>query len=159
MLQQGIIVESCSPWMAPAVFVRKKPSLVCGLSRVKQENTEGHVPIPLPDEVQDKLANSKIFSTLDLQQGYWQMPVNPQDCHKTAFCPGPGMGLFHTRYMPFGLTGAPSSFQRLMNQLFRDLPFVTIYIDDIHVHSANRRQCAQHLRQVFAHLSEATVQL
>ena len=88
----------------------------------------------------DKLANSEIFSTLDLQCGYWQMPVDPQGHHKTAFCPGPGMGLFHFRCMPFGLTGAPSSFQRLMNQLLRDLPFVTVYLDEILVHSANKHQ-------------------
>jgi len=66
------------------------------------------------------------------------MPVNPQDCHKTTFCPGPGMGLFQFKCMPFGLTGAPGS----LNQLLRDLPFVTVYIDDILVHSANQHQHA-----------------
>ena len=113
----------------------------------------------LPDEVQDKLGNSEIFSTLDLQCEYWQMPVDLQDRHKTAFCPGPDMGLFQFRCVPFGLTGAPSSFQRLMNQLFRDLPFVTVYLDDILVHSANKHQHAQHLRQVFDRLSEANFSL
>ena len=81
------------------------------------------------------------------------------DRHKTAFCPGTGMGLFQFRYMPFGLTGAPSSFQRLMNQLLRNLPFVTVYIDDILVHSANVYEHAQHLRQVFDHLKEANLSL
>ena len=61
--------------------------------------------------------------------------------------------------MPFGLTGAPSSFQRLMNQLLIDLPFVTVYLDDILIHSANRHQHAQHLRQVFDRLSEANLSL
>ena len=87
------------------------------------------------------------------------MPVNPQDRHKTAFCPGPGMGLFQFKCMPFGLTGAPSSFQRLMNQLLRDLPFVTVYIDDILVHSANQHQHAQHPQQVFDCLSKANLTL
>ena len=162
MLHQGIIEESCSPWMAPAVFVRKKSGdirLCVDYRELNKKTQKDTYPLPLPDEVQDKLANSTIFSTLDLQCGYWQMPVNPQDRHKTAFCPGPGMGLFQFRRMPFGLTGAPSSFQRLMNQLFRDLPFVTVYIDDILVHSANRYEHAQHLRQVFAHLSEANLSL
>ena len=74
MLDQGIIEESNSPWMAPTVFVRKKTG----------------DPLPLPDEVQDRLA---VFSTLDLQSGYWQFPVSIKDREKTAFCPGPGMGL------------------------------------------------------------------
>ena len=148
--------------MARAVFVRKKSGdihLCVDYRELNKKTQKDTYPLPLPDEVQDKLANSTIFSTLDLQCGYWQMPVNPQDRHKTAFCPGPGMGLFQFRCMPFGLSGAPSSFQRLMNQLFRDLPFVTVYIDDILVHSDNRYEHAQHLRQVFAHLSEANLSL
>ena len=67
------------------------------------------------------------------------------------------MGLFQLRYMPFGLTGVPSSFQRLMNQLLRNLPFFTAYIDDILVHSAN--VYVQHLRQVFGHFKEANLSL
>ena len=49
-------------------------------------------PLPLPDEIQDRLAGSNIFSKLDLQSGYWQLPVQ-EDHLKIAFCPGPGMGL------------------------------------------------------------------
>ena len=70
------------------------------------------------DDVQDQLSGSTVFSTVDLQSGYWQLPVNPEDCCKTAFCPAPGMGLFQFKCMPFGLTGAPSSIRRPMNQIF-----------------------------------------
>ena len=96
---------------------------------------------------------------LDLQSGYWQMPVHDTDIPKTAFCPGPSMGLFQFTRMPFGLTGAPSSFQRLMNKIFRDLPFVTTYIDDILVHSANEEQHEYHLQQVFQKLEESGLTL
>ena len=51
-------------------------------------------PLTLPDEVQDQLAGSKVFSRLDLHSGYWQLPVSPNDREKTALCPGPGMGLY-----------------------------------------------------------------
>ena len=87
--------------------------------------------MPLPDEVQNKLAGSSIFSTLDLHSGYWQLPVNPADREKTAFCPGPGMGLYEFCRMPFGLSGAPNSFQRLMDKTLHGLSFVMIYLDDI----------------------------
>ena len=118
-----------------------------------------HILCHLPDEVQDRLTGSTVFSTLDLQCGYWQMPVNPDNRAKTAFCPGPGMGLFEFTRMPFGLTGAPSSFQRLMDKLFRDLPYVTTYIDDVLVHSSSEELHIQHLREVFRRLKAAGLTL
>ena len=152
MLDQGIIEESSSPWMAPMVFVRKKSGdirLCVDYRELNKKTTKDAYPLPLPDEVQDRLAGSAIFSTLDLQCGYWQMPVHPDDRAKTAFCPGPGMGLYQFTRMPFGLTGAPSSFQRLMDKLFHDMPFVTTYIDDVLIHSATEELHQQHLRAVF----------
>ncbi|MDD9853556.1 MAG: retropepsin-like aspartic protease/reverse transcriptase, partial [Deltaproteobacteria bacterium] len=162
MLDLGVIEESSSPWMAPAVFVKKKSGeirLCVDYHELNKKTTKDAYPLPLPDEVQDRLAGSTIFSTLDLQSGYWQMPVHPEDQHKTAFCPGPGLGLFQFRRMPFGLTGAPSSFQRLMNKLLRGLPFATHYIDDILIHSASEEEHREHLRIVFERLQKAGLTL
>ena len=57
--------------------------------------------------------------------------MHPDDIEKTAFSPGPGMGLYQFNRMPFGLTGAPGYFQLLM----RGLSFVSTFIDDILIHS------------------------
>ena len=141
--KKGIIEESSSLWLAPVVIVPKKSGeikLCIDYRQLNKQTTKDTYPLPLPDEVQDRLAGAVIFSTLDLQSGYWQMPVRGTDIPKTAFCPDPGMGLFQFTRLPFGLTGAPSSFQRLMNKIFCDLPFVTTYIDNILVHSANEEQ-------------------
>ena len=162
MLDQGIIEESSSPWMAPMVFVRKKSGevpLCVDYRELNKKTTKNVYPFPLPDEVQDRLTGSAIFSTLDLHCGYWQMPAHPDDRAKTAFCPGPGMGLYQFTRMPFGLTGAPSSFQRLMDKLFRDMPFVTTYIDDVLIHSATEELHQQHLRAAFQRLKEAGLTL
>ena len=94
-------------------------------------------PLPLINEVQDRLAGATIFSKLDFQCGYWQIPVDPKDQEKTAFSPGPGMGLFQFTRIPFGLCVAPSTFQRLMDLVMRGLPFVTTYLNDVLIHSAN----------------------
>ncbi len=162
MLSLGIIEESSSPWMAPAVFARKKSGeirLCVDYRELNKRTTKDAYPLPLPDEVQDQLSGSGILSTLDLQCGYWQLPVNPDDVAKTAFCPGPGMGLFQFRRMPFGLAGAPGSFQRLMDKIFRGLPFGTTYIDDVLVHSVDEETHKNHLRQVFQRLQEAGLTL
>ena len=112
-------------------------------------------PLPRPDEVQDCLMGSTIFSTLDLKSGYWQLPVHPDDQSKTAFCPGSGFGLFQFCRMPFGLSGAPTSFQQLMNRVCADLSFVTTYLDDILIHSASKEDHLQHLHILFQKMSAA----
>jgi len=128
MLDKSIIKHSKSLWMSPAVIVPKFSGFVLIIGNWIRRPS-------LPDEVQDKLAGSKVFSTVDLHSGYWQVPVSPEDCEKTAFCPGPGMGLYEFCRMPFGLSRAPSSFQHLMEKMLQGLPFVTIYLDDVLVHS------------------------
>ena len=116
-------------------------------------------PTLLVDEVQDHLSGCSIFTTLDLQSGYWQLPVHPADVQKPAFCPNPGMGLYQFKQMLFGLTEAPGSFQRLMDKIMRGLPFITTYIDDVLVHSKIQEQHKQHLQQVFQCLSDAGLTL
>ena len=162
MLDEGVIRRSKSPWMAPAVFVPKKSGQVricIDYRELNKRTTKDSYPLPLPDEVQDRLAGSTVFSTLNLHSGYWQLPVNPVDREKTAFCPGPGMGLYEFCRMPFGLSGAPSSFQRLMDKTLQGLSFVTIYLDDILVHSKDEDTYREHLDIVFKRLLDAGLTL
>ena len=100
LLAQGIIQESSSLWMASAVFVRKKSveiHLCVDYRELNKKTSTDAYPLPLPVEVQDQLAGAKLFTALDLQCGYWQMPVNPTHHEKSAVCPGPVMGLFQFR--------------------------------------------------------------
>ena len=162
MLEQGIITPSSNPWMAPVVFMPKKSGglhICIDYRELNKQTTKDAYPLPLPDEVQDRLAGFTIFSTLDLQNRYWQLPVQQEDQEKTAFCPGPGMGLYQFCQMPFGLTGAPSSFQQLMDLVFYGLPFVTTYIDDVLIHSSSEMQHKEHFQIVFQHLLEAGLTL
>ena len=81
MLKQGIIEESSSPWMAPAVFVPKKSGeirLCVDYRELNKRTVKDAYPLPLVDEVQDQLAGCSVFTTLDLQCGYWQLPVYPE---------------------------------------------------------------------------------
>lgn len=64
------------------------------------------------------------------------------------------MGLFQFTRMPFGLSNATGSFQRLMDTVYRGLPFATMYLDDVLVHSESVQQHKMHLRQVFERLQQ-----
>eukprot|EP00731_Ephydatia_muelleri_P024924 Em0017g7a len=142
MLQEGIIEESSSPWMAPAVYVKKKTGeirLCVDYRALNKQTTKDAYPLPLPDEVQDRLyAGVRYFPHLIL---------------------GPGLGLFHFKRMPFGLTGAPGSFQRLMDKVLHGLNFVTTYLDDVLVHSKSKDEHIKHLNVVFSRLKNGGLTL
>ena len=72
-------------------------------------------PMPRVDELIDRLGRAKYITTLDLTRGYWQLPVAAKDQYKMAFITP--WGLYEFKVMPFGLSGAPASFQKLMDRI------------------------------------------
>jgi len=110
--------------------------------------------LPRIDETLDSLAGATIFSSLDLQSGYWQIELNEQDKEKTAFSV-PGVGFFECERMPFGLTNAPSTFQRMMERTLSGLKNCLVYIDDIIVYSTDVETHIEKLKEVFERLRKA----
>ena len=86
-------------------------------------------PMPRIDDALDAFAGARFFSTVDLLSGYWQVAMAKEDVEKTAFVTSDG--LYEFLVMPFGLCNAPASFQRMMNDVLRGLPFVRVYLDDV----------------------------
>ena len=89
MLDRNIIRVSSSPWLAPAVYVPKKSGEIRICIDYRELNTQtvkDAYPLPLPDEIQDRLSGSKVFSKLYLHvhSAYWQLPVKVENCMKTA---------------------------------------------------------------------------
>uniref|UniRef100_A0AAV2JZV2 Gypsy retrotransposon integrase-like protein 1 n=1 Tax=Knipowitschia caucasica TaxID=637954 RepID=A0AAV2JZV2_KNICA len=89
---------------------------------------------------------------VDLVRGYHQVPVRRQDVPKMAVITP--FGLFEFLRMPFGLKGAAQTFQRLMDSVLRDMPFLFVYLDDVLVASASVEEHMSHLRQLFERLSQ-----
>ncbi|KAE9017168.1 hypothetical protein PR002_g13466 [Phytophthora rubi] len=134
MLSAGVIEHGEGAWGFPVVLVRKKDGSVrfCVDYRALNSVTRKDVyPLPRIDETLESLGGSRLFTTLDLGSGYWQIRVAEEDRDKTAFMTK--RGLYRLKRMPFGLTNAPATFQRLMNGVLRGLTWMTclVYLDDI----------------------------
>ncbi|GBG64571.1 hypothetical protein CBR_g45265 [Chara braunii] len=127
-----------------------------GLNAITIKNAE---PLPMIDDLLDRVQGAKHFSKIDLKSGYHQIEVHPDDQYKTAF--RTRYGHYEFIVMPFGLTNAPATFQRCMNDLFRSWldRFVIVYLDDILVFSKTLQQHQVHLRQVLEKLREANFKI
>ena len=162
MLQQDVIEASSGPWSSPIVLARKKDGTLrfCVDFRRINDVTKKEVhPLPRIDETLDMLGGAKWFSTLDLASGYWQMEMEPEHKEKTAF--STPFGTYQFKVMPFGLSNAPSTFQKLMEMVLAGLHWTTclVYLDDIVIFSTTVEQHLSRLRDVLARLKKAGLKL
>ena len=97
-----------------------------------------------------------IFTSLDLQSGYWQVEMTEASKPLTAFTVAP-LGFYKCVWMPFGLTNAPTTFQCLMETCLGEihLKWCIIYLDDIIVFSKTQEEHIERLRGVFEKISAA----
>jgi hypothetical protein len=133
-LKRGIMEESSSPWASAPVVVSKKDgtSRFCIDFRRSNSITKADsFPIPRFDDCVDSLHGKKFFCTLDLQAGYWQVPLKSEsDKEKTSFLTK--KGLFQFTVLPFGLCNAPATFERLMENVLCGLQWerCILYLDE-----------------------------
>ena len=166
MTEKGIIRPSTSSWASNLLLVKKKDGTfrMCIDYRelnAKTKDLDEYV-LPRIDDTLDSLANAQYFCTLDLIQGYHQVELEPEDKHKTAFlAPQCVPTQYEFNYMPFGLTGAPRTFQRMMDILLRGLEFeiALAYLDDIIVFAATIDACINNVRIVFERIRQAGLKL
>lgn len=150
MIKEGICRPSKSPWASPLHIVYKKDGTIrpCGDYRQLNGKTlPDRYGVPNLHDFTNQLHGTKIYSALDINKAYHHIPIAQSDIPKTAIITP--FGLFEFVRMTFGLRNAAQSFQRYMDNLFRDLPFVFVYIDDILVASKNEEEHEKHLAQVF----------
>jgi hypothetical protein len=157
MLEQGIVRSSTSPWSSPLWVVPKKADasgkqkwrVVIDYRKLNDITVGDAYPLPNITEILDQLGHSKYFTTLDLASGFHQIPMLKEDAVKTAFSTPQG----HYEYtrMPFGLKNAPSTFQRLMNNVLAGVQGIKcfVYLDDIVIYSANLESHENKLIEIF----------
>ena len=165
MLNDGIIRPSTSNYVSPVLLVKKADGSLRFVTDFRKNNTQNiepqTAPLPRIDDSLESLgsSNAKLFSTLDMLKGYWQIPVAESSKQYTAFVTHDGV--FEYNRMPFGLANSPACFMRLMTRVLQGLMWETclVYIDDIIVFSANFEQHLERLQQIFDRIRKANLSL
>ena len=134
LLEKDIIRTSDSPWNSPLVVVPKKNGdirLCVDYRRLNSITRKTVFPIPETQHLLDSLQGSKFFSSIDLSSAYYQCELEEDDKEYTAF--RTRRGHYEFNRMPFGLCGAPFTFQKMMNVLLRTENWekCLIYLDDV----------------------------
>lgn len=157
LLKKGYIEPSKSPYGAPILFTPKPDGTLrmCVDYRALNKLTvKNRYPLPRIDDLLDQLSGARYFTSLDLQSGYHQIKITPEDMPKTAF--RTPIGHFQFRVLAFGLSNCPSTFQNVMNDVFKDKigKFVLVYMDDILIFSKTAEEHLEHIDQVLGVLKD-----
>ncbi|GFY08433.1 retrovirus-related Pol polyprotein from transposon 17.6 [Trichonephila clavipes] len=152
-LNEGIIRPSSAEYASPIVMVKKKDgsSRMCiDYRKLNQKLVKDKFPLPIIEDVLDTLQEAKVYSTLDLRNGFFHVDVD-EDCKKyTSFIVPDGQ--FEFNKVPFGLSTSPEVFQRYVSSIFRDLTrkgIVISYLDDLVIPAKNEQEGLEKLKIIF----------
>jgi len=156
-LRSGQLLPSTSPYGSLALVVLKKdgtPRVVIDYRAINEITVKNKYPLPLMDELFDRVVNAKWFTKIDLRSGFHQIAIRPEDREKTAF--RTRYGSYEYTVLPMGLCNAPGTFMQLMNETFADMldKSVLCFLDDILIFSRTEAEHEQHVRAVLRRLRE-----
>ncbi|MCO5558872.1 hypothetical protein L7F22_012461 [Adiantum nelumboides] len=147
LVEKGMVRPSSSPFCSPVLLVHKKDGTyrMCVDYRALNKITiKNRFPVPRIEDLFDKLQGSTYFSRIDLKSGYHQIRIVNEDILKTSF--RTTFGLYEYLVMPFGLTIAPATFNRMMERIFRPhCNFIGVFFDDVIIYSKSMEEHKKHL--------------
>jgi hypothetical protein len=157
LIDHGFIRPSVSPYGAPVLFVKKKDGsmrMCIDYRALNKITIKNKYPLPRTDELFDRLHGKKWFSKIDLRSGYYQIGIAPKDVDKTAF--RTRYGHYEFMVLPFGLTNAPATFMRVMQDCLREYldVFCCAFLDDVLIYSDTLEEHKRHVQLVLDKLRE-----
>ena len=162
LVDAGIITRVFfSDWASPAVYIRKpdgKIRLCVDYSTTVNQHLEViNTPLPTIDEVIVTVGDAKVFSKLDLENAFLQLPLS--DSSKNITTVSTSEGLFQYNFLPFGLKSSPGLFQSFMSKLLHNVSNVIIYQDDVLIMTPDVASHQLILREVLSILKNAGIKL
>jgi len=160
MMAEGNIAHSESPYSSPILFVPKPDGslrLCVDYRNLNKLTILNKYPLPLMDELPDRVAGAKVFTKLDLKDGYHLIGMRKGDEHKTAF--RTRYGQYEYKVLPFGLVNAPAMFRTMMNKILCEFldHGVVVYLDDILIYSENMDDHIKLVQKVLDRLKQLDV--
>ena len=162
MEQLGVIARVSEPtaWCAGMVVVPKpnnKVRICVDLTRLNQSVCRERHPLPAVEQTLAQLAGARVFSKLDANSGFWQIPLSCESASLTTFITPFSRYCFHR--LQFGITSAPEHFQRRMSDLLSGLDGVVCMMDDVLVHGHTEEEHDERLDKVLRRLEQAGLTL
>ena len=162
MEEQRVIKRVTEPtdWCAGIVVVPKADGRVrtcVDLTKLNESVMRERHQLPAVDQTLAKLAGGKVFSKLDANSGFWQIPLSPESAPLTTFITP--FGRFCFQRLPFGIASAPEHFQRRMEEILMDIPGVVCQMDDILVTAKSQEEHDCYLEMVLDRLQKAGLTL
>ncbi|KAL7288237.1 hypothetical protein TKK_0017578 [Trichogramma kaykai] len=167
LIKDEVIRPSNSPYSSPVWIVPKKIDasgkrkyrMVIDYSKLNENTFDDRYPLPRMEDILENLGKCSYFSTLDLAQGFHQIPLHSNSIEKTAFTVENG----HYEYirMPFGLKNAPASFQRMIDKILMKYfyKFCFVYMDDSVIFSKSLPKHLQHIKLIFEELKQFNLKM
>jgi hypothetical protein len=161
-LAKGNLRPSTSSTAAPLLLARKPVGgvRICQDYRgINDITIKNRYPLPLIRETLDAICNAKIYTKLDVIAAFNRVRIAEGHEWKTAFITR--FGLYESTVTPFGLCGAPATFQRYINDTLYDIlnEYATAYLDDVLIYSSNVKEHTAHVREVLQRLEKAGLQI
>lgn len=162
-IDDGIVIPYTSDYASPVVVVKKKngsPRVCIDYRSINKKMIKDRYPVLLIEDKLDDLQKTKVFSTLDLKNGFFHVKVNEDSQKYLSFVTHSGQYTFLRA--PFGCSNSPRVFQRYINDVFRELiskDIVRLYMDDIVVLSENYDGAIEHLKLVLNYACKAGLEI